>query len=461
MVFACVGAMGCQVLSGLDEDRDIDPSCQPNARRCNGATLERCDSTGNWSEDQVCPVACVGDSCRDALVTTGHHHTCVRRTDGSIWCWGQADFAETTAVATEICIDDHLCSPTPYRLESLTGARAISSLAHHTCVVLDGNVRCWGDNAHGQLGTTPVEDVGLSPVQVKFPLDVTVVDVQAGGGHVGGPESQLLRAGHTCALTESGELYCWGANCAGQLGLGVGVENQCPVLAASCPVGSVATNLSIPTRVNLPFRAIQAGVGAAHTCALSEQGEVWCWGFNHYGQVGVLDTDQCVIEPTRVPGLRRITQIALGALQTCARSDQQKVFCWGRTQNELLGRAFDGISHGPVLIADAPAAVDVGTGHGTHACARDGEGGLYCWGENENAEIGVIDSIDAAGHVSPTPLPVTLVPVNSVSTFDTGGNHTCAWDATDKLWCWGENGIGALGTGAIGSPSVPTQAALP
>jgi alpha-tubulin suppressor-like RCC1 family protein len=460
LALACL-ASGCEVVAGLDSEREMDPRCQAAALRCNGTVVEHCNRNGDWVTREECAVSCVAGACRDALVATGHHHTCARRPDASVWCWGQMDFGEVPDATAQPCVDDHVCTPVPTRLDALEGATNLSTLAHHTCAIRNGTVFCWGDNAHGQLGAAPVERSGVPPIEVKFPVSVEVADVQAGGGHVGGPENQLLRAGHTCALTRAGELYCWGANCAGQLGLGVGENNQCPTIAASCPPGAVATNLTIPTRVNLPFRAIQVGVGAAHTCALSAEGEVWCWGLNHVGQIGVSETMKCVIAPTRVPSLRRVTQIAIGALHGCALTDRGRVWCWGRTENHVLGQAFDGVAHAPVEVPHAGPVLAVGTGHGTHACARRADETLWCWGENENAEIGVIESIDVEGDVTPSPLGVTQVPIDSITTFAAGGNHTCAWDTSDVLRCWGENGMGALGGGSIGLPLTPSEVPLP
>jgi alpha-tubulin suppressor-like RCC1 family protein len=133
--------------------------------------------------------------------------------------------------------------------------RALATGEYHTCALTDtGGVKCWGDNEFGQLGdgtttdrTTPVPVVGLSS---------GVRAIAAGGSH-------------TCALTDAGGVKCWGDNEFGQLGDGTKIDRTTPVEVVGLSRG---------------VRAIAAG--GSHTCALTDTGGVKCWGWNWDGQLG-------------------------------------------------------------------------------------------------------------------------------------------------------------------------------
>jgi hypothetical protein len=140
---------------------------------------------------------------------------------------------------------------------SLTsGVIAVNAGYSHTCALTtSGGVKCWGDNDYGKLGdgttgsrrSTPVDVVGLTS---------GVSAVSAGGSH-------------TCALTASGSAKCWGYNYSGALGDGTGNNSSTPVDV----VGMISGVSTINT-------------GALHTCALTTSGRVKCWGENYYGQLG-------------------------------------------------------------------------------------------------------------------------------------------------------------------------------
>src|SRR5262249_37609380 len=125
---------------------------------------------------------------------------------------------------------------------------------YHTCAFSDGSpVRCWGSNAGGQLGNNSTTD---SPFAVPVSnLGGEVTTVAAG-------------AGHTCALTLNGDVYCWGSNAHGKLG-----DNS-------------TTNRSVPVLVSGLTGVKAIAAGGDHTCALTNAGGVVCWGYNNWGQLG-------------------------------------------------------------------------------------------------------------------------------------------------------------------------------
>jgi alpha-tubulin suppressor-like RCC1 family protein len=132
----------------------------------------------------------------------------------------------------------------------------VATGADHTCAVKkDGTLWCWGNNSMTQLGEGPT-DFSPVPLQVTA-LGATVAQVAAGNAH-------------TCAVTQAGELYCWGANSAGQLGNG--------------ETGSVVWP---PAKVAALGNDVTAVFAApSFTCARTKDATLWCWGQNSFGQLG-------------------------------------------------------------------------------------------------------------------------------------------------------------------------------
>src|SRR5271157_614871 len=188
-------------------------------------------------------------------VSAGSYHACALLTNGTVWCWGAngnyqlGDYSMTTY------------SSVPVESAVNSTAVAIAAGAYHTCVVLGGNVQCWGDNSHGQTD-------GGSEI-----LFNTAIAVTAG-------------AYHTCALLSGGNVECWGDNTYGQLG-------------ASTTTSSVAQ----PIPVTGITGATAVSAGGAHTCALFSGGTIQCWGDNSYGQLGISVSVQGSSKPVTVSGI--------------------------------------------------------------------------------------------------------------------------------------------------------------
>lgn len=206
----------------------------------------------------------------------------------------------------------------------------------------------------------------------------------------------------------------------------------------------------------------RVAAGDAHTCAVSDDGDVWCWGDNGFGQLGnsgFPGTDSPV--PVRTSGFggsRRAVQIVAGANHTCVLANDGTVWCWG-------SGGFNQIANGGTSASD-PVQVALGTGitasrlfaGGSTTCALTSDTNLTCWGRNNKGQVGN-GSTQASGGVTPT--AVTGIPASfTVADVEVGDLHVCAV-ATDgsSLWCWGNDLKGQLGTVSDASldKSTPTQ----
>jgi alpha-tubulin suppressor-like RCC1 family protein len=278
------------------------------------------------------PVDVVGLAGGVIAVSAGGWHTCALTSAGGVKCWGRnGDGQLGDGTNTQ--------RTTPTNVSGLTsGIAAIGAGRQHTCAVnAQGGVKCWGLNNYGQLGdgTTTIR---ATPVSVSG-LAGAVVSIAAGRHH-------------TCALTSTADVQCWGANYAGQLGNGTTTDSTMPV-----NVLGLANNV------------VAVGAGESHTCALTNVGAVTCWGSNGHGQLGD-GTFVGHTTPMTVSGLASgVVAIDVSSYHNCAATASGDVECWGWNERGQLGNA---------AYEDSPAPVD----------APKTAGDVNC--------DGVVNSVDAA-----------------------------------------------------------------
>lgn len=202
-------------------------------------------------------------------------------------------------------------------------------------------------------------------------------------------------------------------------------------------------------------------VGKGHSCVLMDGGDVSCWGNNSSRQVIGEPGDAIVIvdEPTLVTGVSNIKQIAVGDVQSCALREDGRVFCWGDTYNS------NATSGSRYFFYDAPTQIALGNPPATalaigreHSCALMEGGTVQCWGWNENGQLGNPDHRSRSlGEGSRTNLaanlprivifaPNPLRQLTGVSAIAAGDDHTCAIAGRDnEVYCWGKNDKQQLG----------------
>ncbi|HEY5936270.1 MAG TPA: hypothetical protein VIU61_16580, partial [Kofleriaceae bacterium] len=208
----------------------------------------------------------------------------------------------------------------------------------------------------------------------------------------------------------------------------------------------------------------QIVMGRRFSCTLHADGTVWCAGENNRGQLGNgLSGNIPSAEPVQVRDLTSafITDaIALGAGRdfACAIRADKTVWCWGANDDGQLGigdlddRA---LAEQVITTANAPLGDIVSVAGGEDfACARTASGGIFCWGENEANQIG-----DGTVVERPKAVPVLIAvggaPLTGTRDLAVGGAHACVHKDGDEIYCWGGNGNGQLGNNTEVNQPVP------
>jgi alpha-tubulin suppressor-like RCC1 family protein len=133
-----------------------------------------------------------------------------------------------------------------------------------------------------------------------------------------------------------------------------------------------------------------------------------------------------------------VVAVAAGLYHTCAIKQDSSLWCWGSNEDGQLGDGSDEDKNTPVKIIES-GVVDVALGY-NHTCAIKKDGSLWCWGNNEYGQIG-----DGTNKDKKSPVKIIESGVVSVAA---GGAHTCAIKTDGSLWCWGANTSGQIGDGS-------------
>lgn len=413
----------------------------------------------------------------------GYQHACALTQDG-IYCWGSdasgqiGDGSTTTGTQTS-----PVAAPMPphqtwvpavpvgfYANSAATfqRGRILDVGDNHACMVVpagsfvnEGNVStatgaassrstetrvaCWGKNNVGQLG-------GGTTTEQHRPRFVTTA-------LTGAPVSVATGAEHSCALTATGSVFCWGSGASGKIGQ--------------------TTDSSAPVQVSGVSNAVAITAGSNHTCALLANGRVSCWGENSQYQLGVMNTTDSASPVTVTcrycglttpPPLESVVAISAGGEHTCAVTAFGQVRCWGRNNLGQAARPDDDTAdivpegEGSNVRGAQPALTNwiygSGTGYETllgstmvsvtaganHTCAVTYGGDSFCWGSNNHRQVSGASTAsfrNAQSMWSRRP---------DVLGMSAGGDSTCALhrsassgSAIVEVSCWGANGSGQAG----------------
>jgi alpha-tubulin suppressor-like RCC1 family protein len=365
-------------------------------------------------------------------VEVGSYHACgITTTEQSI-CWG---FNEDGQVGTGA-----LSTIAPLtRVSTDRTVRMTSAGRYHSCeITLSGDVWCGGSNTGGQVNGNPSPPV-TSFVRVQ-PLPATAFRVVQAG---------LL---HSCALSLSKQIWCWGANGEGQLGTG--------------PSTPVPGSFSVPAFVADEFDAVTTT--GLHTCALTTSGQAECWGLNESGQLGdgttttrgvpapisgtfIFRTEPAVVPAAPDPDFYIPGQsfISAGFAHTCGILTSNAAVCWGENENGQLGNGSTTDAVAPIAVSGGFQFKAISAGY-RHTCAITTAGAAYCWGDNALGQLGDGTTTDRF-----TPRAVsgglTFMSISAGDTF------SCGVTTAGVAYCWGDNEYGQLGSVAVAGSTVPVE----
>jgi alpha-tubulin suppressor-like RCC1 family protein len=355
----------------------------------------------------------------------GKDHGCVLD-NGMAWCWGRNDQGQ---LGDGTSIDRPALAP-----HSLGGqVTEIAGGGYHTCARLDsGEVFCTGSNEYGQLGTGSAAQQSYQAQQVSA-LAADTVSIAAGSKH-------------TCALKSDGSVRCWGDNFHGQLGDGSTIMRAEPVEITA--LGQEVVRLGMDD-------------SADHSCVVTREGSVKCWGWNSAGQLGdgsTQDRSLPVLVDRDASGnaLDDIIDVCTGWLHTCVQRAGGEVLCFGSNDSGRLGNPAltAPMATRPVAVALPAPAIQGSLSCGTdHTCAILDDGTARCWGGNEYGQLGN-GTYDAQGQATPALVTGLASPAASISA---DAYRTCATLDDGSMHCWGQDRIGGLST----STTAPVALAMP
>jgi alpha-tubulin suppressor-like RCC1 family protein len=366
-------------------------------------------------------------------IARGYMHFC-SVADGALYCWGDNSYSQLGLGAGA---STTLPTPTPTRVDPATTWSQVCTAEQFTCALAtDGRVWCWGSNVEGRLGSNPATIASSNvPRVVQGLTGIT----------------QISCTGYfACARNQAGRIHCWGSNGEGDLGRGF----RAPYDYRYAPAEALLPSAS-------SFQSVS--VGQAHACALSNNQELFCWGRNSQGQVAQpVGTSETIATPVQVaPTGWKWTSVSAGLKHTCAVRDDGTLWCWGGSNNATTpAGSVDGeVGLGtPTGSSEVPARVgssnlwrEVTASVRVNACALTVTDELWCWGNGEDGQLG--DGSEADGNIASQPRYVGVGWAQAASSaFD-----TCGLRNDNSLWCWGRNDEGELGNGTAG----PTHATTP
>ena len=310
---------------------------------------------------------------------------------------------------------------------------AVATGEYH-CLALtsDGRMFGWGRDSEGQLARTPYYDAAL-------PVAVGATGVLAGKTVV------AIAAGHTqsLALTSEGRVYACGANNFGQLGDG----------STTSRTEMVAVDAS-GVLADLKVTAIATGSG--HSLVLGENGRVFAWGDNSYGQLGCGNqtgsTVPVAVDASGVLADKVVVAIAAGIGTSMALTADGRVYCWGSNQYGQLGEGTTTSSTVPVavtasgaLAGKAVTAIAAGAWHGM-ALSTDGK--VFTWGSNGGGELGNNTRVNSS-------VPVAVTISGNVQGIAAGEYLSLAVTSTGAVQAWGSNDYGQLGSATLSYRTTP------
>ncbi|HYQ03260.1 MAG TPA: hypothetical protein VER96_31515 [Polyangiaceae bacterium] len=408
---------------------------------------EDCDNDDKRNPGDGCSATCHAEAIALAL---GGNTTCALSSTGVVKCWGFNGSGELGLGHTENRGD----SIVPRQSDAVDlgvgrKAKAISvSAKGSACALLDGgDLKCWGNNQFGQLGTGDLTNRGDKPNQMGNALK----PIALGAGRKA--ISVSAGADYTCAVLDDGSVKCWGSNGYGRLGTENSASLQAPDPMAAVKLGRKA-------------KAVSASADGV-TCALLDDGTLRCWGniwFATHSDYAELGGDPGIGDfAGEISGLPPLTFSGASPVQTLVAGRVSAVILgdgslrlWGNSSDAQLGPGAVYLGLTPTELAAVPP-VEIGIGQtakaialgAAHACALLNGGVVKCWGDNSAGQLG-LGNADAT-NATPSAMDAVYLGGQRALQIAAGQSHSCAILDNGTIKCWGANSVGQLGLGDVQS----------
>jgi alpha-tubulin suppressor-like RCC1 family protein len=393
--------------------------------------------------------------------STNNGTACAILDNNTIKCWGSGDNGRRGTGNTSNYGGASLDTPDGLQVINIGTdiPKKIVVGTRHTCLVNTLNqLKCWGANEYGQLGYGDTLMRGHTAGTI--PISLPYIDL----GTAKTIKSITLGDYHTCALLNDDKLKCWGYNGNGELGLGLNTT-----AAIGNDPGEMGDNLQYANLGTDFTKVLKVYASTYSSCALLDNNQVKCWGYNPYGNLGNGTTNGAGVYnyemgdnliPVNFGTGRSASDLFFGYYANCSKLDNQQVKCWGYNAygNLGLGHLFN-VGRSPMSLGDNLPHLNLGSGLqiqkvfiGTFSsCALLSNQKVKCWGQfyrgDANQSLG-----DAVGEVTPSIPPIKLPTGITFKEIKSFSNFNCGKTNEDKLLCWGINSVGQLGLEHTKSP---------
>jgi alpha-tubulin suppressor-like RCC1 family protein len=242
-----------------------------------------------------------------------------------------------------------------------------------------------------------------------------------------------------CGVTVDGAAFCWGVDKT-QLGQELAAPEVC--VGQNGLVGQPCSRE--PVRVAASGELVGVASGDFHSCGVDRDGAAWCWGSDSNGQLGSSESETCgefalpcSFTPVAVASDRRFGLITAGSIHTCALDQGGEAWCWGNNDDHQLGHQAALGRNVPGLAAQGRVFQRLTAGR-RHTCGLVRDGAVYCWGDNTKDQLG-------AGSSAVAEVAVRVSSAVRFVAVSAGWWHTCALAADGAAYCWGSDRFGQLG----------------
>ncbi|SEH05106.1 RCC1 domain-containing protein [Candidatus Venteria ishoeyi] len=358
--------------------------------------------------------------------SAGNQYTCALFNDQlgqrQTYCWGQNHQGQLGDGSGIDRLEPTLTGSYQSKYNPLQNMRSLSLAENYACALDDaGQVKCWGNIGEQR------DYAETGSWQYRFDAHNVSDTLHA---------SQISTGSqHTCVIStldqENGDnsIYCWGANEAGQLG-----NSSTQAIQQPEPVALVDAQWQ------------DLSLGLAHSCAISSNGSLYCWGDNQQGQSGL---GSVVNSKRPLLALENVSSPLLAHQNHSCVQTVQGLLCTGDNARGQLG--IDNTRNANRFLS---VATDIGETQSLvaglyHQCALSIDGQVSCWGDNSYGQLG-----DGSSDASQVPLSLTL---SNITKLSAGRDHTCTLDDSGQVFCWGNNRFGQVGNGSSENQNEPVM----